>query len=203
MDRIGVFGGTFDPIHYGHLNAAAQAAVAFELSKIIFVPAGLPWQKAGRAIADSNHRFNMVLIATAANPVFEVSRIEVDQAGPSITADTLRTFAADPAFSNAEFFFITGADALSSLSTWREYPELLDLATFVGVTRPGHDLPEESDTTATIRLLEVPGMDISSTALRERFATGGSVDYLTPGSVSAYALKHSLFGTRDDAGQNG
>lgn len=190
--RIGVLGGTFDPIHYGHLNAAAQAADSLGLDRVIFVPAGLPWQKHDRDIAHASHRFNMCLLATAGNPIFDVSRIEIDRDGPTYTAPTLRELAAQDAYRGADIYFITGADALGSLPTWHEYPALLELATFVGVTRPGHDL-ETSDDAGSYRLLATPGIDISSSMIRDRIARGESIDYLLPWPVISYLRKYALY----------
>lgn len=193
IDRIGVFGGTFDPIHYGHLSAAAQAADALRLARVIFVPAGDPWQKSDRQIVGSDHRFNMCMLATAGNPLFEVSRSEIDRPGPSYTAETLRGLKDDPQLGGADLYFITGADALAGLGSWNEYPEILELATFVGVTRPGHELEIATSDSGTYRLLSTPGIDVSSSMIRDRVCRGDSIDYLLPWPVISYIRKYRLY----------
>ena len=134
--RIGVMGGTFDPIHHGHLVAASEVADQFGLDEVIFVPTGHPWQKSGESAAE--HRYLMTVIATAANPSFTVSRVDIDRPGPTYTKDTLTDLrAAEP---DAEWFFITGADALAAIMSWKDVDELFALAHFIGVTRPGYTL---------------------------------------------------------------
>src|SRR5688500_3114467 len=132
--RLGVMGGTFDPIHVGHLVIASEVAYALGLDEVVFVPAGRPWQKEGRAVSPGEDRYEMVRLATADDPRFTASRMEVDREGPTYTADTLRALAGD----GTELFFITGADALAQVPTWREPEALFALATFVGATRPGY-----------------------------------------------------------------
>ena len=136
--RLGVMGGTFDPIHHGHLVAASEVAHLFALDEVVFVPTGQPWQKADRAVTAAEHRYLMTVIATAADPRFTVSRVDIDRDGPTYTVDTLRDLHAQRP--DAELFFITGADALGSILTWRDPPTCCDLAHFVAVTRPGHDV---------------------------------------------------------------
>src|SRR3954468_19634007 len=135
MTRLGVMGGTFDPIHYGHLVTAEEALGQFDLDEVVFVPTGRPWMKTHNHGSPAEDRYLMVVIATASNPRFSVSRIEIDREGPTYTVDTLRQLA-DP---DTELFFITGADALSGILTWDRSEELFELAHFVGVTRPGYD----------------------------------------------------------------
>ena len=137
--RIGVMGGTFDPIHHGHLVAASEVGHFFSLDEVIFVPTGQPWQKEGRRVSAAEDRYLMTVIATASNPRFSVSRVDIDRPGPTYTIDTLRDLRAQRG-PDAEFFFITGADALEQMMTWQDADELFKLAHFVGCTRPGHRL---------------------------------------------------------------
>src|SRR6058998_2993889 len=138
--RIGVMGGTFDPIHHGHLVAASEVASLFGLDEVIFVPTGEPWQKGHRQVSPAEHRYLMAVIATASNPRFWVSRVDIDRAGPTFTIDTLRDLRGQRP--DAELFFITGADALEQILSWKDAEELFDLARFVGVTRPGYRLSD-------------------------------------------------------------
>ncbi|HLI38402.1 MAG TPA: nicotinate-nucleotide adenylyltransferase, partial [Streptosporangiaceae bacterium] len=137
--RIGVMGGTFDPIHHGHLVAASEVAHIFALDEVVFVPTGQPWQKEGREVSPAEDRYLMTVIATASNPRFSVSRVDIDRSGPTYTIDTLRDLRgqAGPA---DELFFITGADALATMLSWHDVDELFSLAHFIGCTRPGHRL---------------------------------------------------------------
>lgn len=192
VPRIGVLGGTFDPIHHGHLLGANEAARAFDLDQVIFVPAGQPWQKNGRKIAPADARYEMVVIATAANPLFSVSRLEIDRPGNTYTVDTLRELRAEHG-QQAELFFIIGADALSGLSTWHEPAELLTMVHFIGLTRDGYRLAEGSLGEAEFSLLEVPTLDISSTRCRDRFRAGLSLRYLVPDDVIGYISKRGLY----------
>src|SRR3984885_12288134 len=138
--RLGVMGGSFDPIHNGHLVAASEVASLFELDEVVFVPSGQPWQKQ-RQVSAAEDRYLMTVIATAANPRFSVSRVDIDRGGPTYTVDTLRDLAAERGY-DTEFFFITGADALGAILSWRDAEELVVLAHFVGCTRPGHALAD-------------------------------------------------------------
>ena len=196
MQRIGVMGGTFDPIHHGHLVAASEVASSFNLDEVVFVPTGAPWQKSDRAVSPAEDRYLMTVIATASDPRFSVSRVDIDRDGPTYTLDTLRDLrAAYP--DSEEFFFITGADALAQLLTWRDVEALFALAHFVGVTRPGHTLADPGLPTGEVSLVEVPALAISSTDIRERVATGRPVDYLVPEGVARYVGKRGLY--RQDA----
>jgi nicotinate-nucleotide adenylyltransferase len=192
--RIGVMGGTFDPIHHGHLVAASEVRSRFDLDEVVFVPTGAPWQKSDRQVTPSEHRYLMTVIATAANPHFTVSRVDIDRDGPTYTIDTLRDLhAANP---DAELFFITGADAMAQILSWRDHEELFDLAHFVGVTRPGHPMtPETLDGLPADRvtLMEIPALAISSTDCRERVGAGEPVWYLVPDGVVQYIGKHGLY----------
>ncbi len=187
-------GGTFDPIHLGHLVAAEQIRADLALDEVVFIPAGQPWQKA-RAVTPAEHRYLMTVLATAANPAFSVSRLEVDAEGPTYTVDTLR--ALRRRLADEDLFFITGADAILSILTWRDATECLELAEFVAATRPGHDLSdlEETGIRDKVMAVDVPALAISSTDVRERIAAGRPVTYLIPREVEQYARKHGLYGT--------
>jgi nicotinate-nucleotide adenylyltransferase len=190
--RIGVMGGTFDPIHHGHLSAANEVRHRYALDEVVFVPTGQPWQKEHRAVSAAEDRYLMTVIATASNPRFSVSRVEVDRPGPTYTVETLRTLRGE--HKDAELFFITGADALAQILTWRDADDLFDLAHFVGVSRPGYapvDVGGFPD--GTVTLLEVPALAISSSDLRARVADGQPVHYLAPDGVVQYIRKRNLY----------
>jgi nicotinate-nucleotide adenylyltransferase len=189
--RLGVMGGTFDPVHHGHLVAAAEVAGEFDLDEVVFVPTGLPWQKGERAVSAAEHRYLMTVIATASNPRFTVSRVDVDRTGPTYTIDTLRDLHAERP--GSELHFITGADALAAILTWKDAEELFGLARFVGVTRPGHDLSTDGLPPDRVSLLEVPALAISSTECRERARRGRPPWYLVPDGVVQYIAKHQLY----------
>ncbi|MGQ2911589.1 nicotinate-nucleotide adenylyltransferase [Aeromicrobium sp.] len=192
--RVGVMGGTFDPIHHGHLVAASEVQSWFDLDEVVFVPTGRPWQKADREVSTAEHRYLMTVIATAANPRFEVSRVDIDRDGPTYTIDTLRDLAAD--MPDADLYFITGADAMAAILTWRDHEELFELAHFVGCTRPGHEMDEqtlEGLPVERITLVEIPALAISSTDCRVRVTSGEPVWYLVPDGVVQYIGKHRLY----------
>lgn len=168
--RLGVMGGTFDPIHHGHLVAASEVAALFHLDEVMFVPTGEPWQKSQRAVSPAEDRYLMTVIATASNPQFSVSRIDIDRGGPTYTIDTLRDLKAQN--DDADLFFITGADALAQILTWRNAEELFSLSHFIGVTRPGHVLTDDGLPEGGVSLVEVPALAISSTDCRARVAQG-------------------------------
>src|SRR5690606_4912629 len=189
--RIGVMGGTFDPIHHGHLVAASEVQSVFGLDEVIFVPTGRPWPKAAREISDPEHRYLMTVVATAANPVFTVSRVDIDRPGATYTIDTLRDLHREQP--EADLFFITGADALQNILTWKDTEEIFDLAHFVGVTRPGHELDTSGLPEDGVTLSEVPAMAISSTDCRTRVAAGAPVWYLVPDGVVQYINKYALY----------
>src|SRR5438552_9115318 len=179
--RLGVMGGTFDPIHHGHLVAASEVAQFFMLDEVVFVPTGQPWQKDDRKVSPSEDRYLMTVIATASNPRFSVSRIDIDRGGPTYTIDTLRDLhAARP---DAELFFITGADALARIMSWRDVDELFSLAHFVGCTRPGHQLTVTGLPDGKVSLIEIPALTISSSACRARVAKGEPIWYLVPDGI--------------------
>jgi len=187
--RIGVMGGTFDPIHHGHLVAASEVAHSFDLDEVVFVPTGEPWQKEN--VSPSEHRYLMTVIATASNPDFTVSRVDIDRDGPTYTIDTLRDLKQERP--DAELFFISGADAVAQILSWRDHDELWDLAHFVAVSRPGHVLSTAGLPTENVSQLEVPALSISSTACRGRVSDGQPVWYLVPDGVVQYIAKHHLY----------
>ena len=191
--RLGVMGGTFDPIHHGHLVAASEVAQWFDLDEVVFVPTAQPWQKSG--VSPSEHRYLMTVIATASNPRFTVSRVDIDREGPTYTIDTLRDLKSDRP--EAELFFITGADALAQILSWRDHDELWDLAHFVAVSRPGHVLSTDGLPTDDVSQLEVPALAISSTDCRDRVQRGHPVWYLVPDGVVQYIAKHHLYRSKE------
>ncbi|WP_168627714.1 MULTISPECIES: nicotinate-nucleotide adenylyltransferase [unclassified Cryobacterium] len=187
--RIGVMGGTFDPIHHGHLVAASEVAQSFDLDEVVFVPTGEPYQK--RDVTAGEHRYLMTVIATASNPRFTVSRVDIDRGGPTYTIDTLREL--QSARPDAELFFISGADAVAQILEWKNAEQLFDLAHFVAVTRPGHNLTISGLPQEHVSLLEVPALAISSTDCRSRVSRGFPVWYLVPDGVVQYISKYRLY----------
>jgi nicotinate-nucleotide adenylyltransferase len=190
--RIGVFGGTFDPVHNGHLVAASEVAHALELAEVIFVPTGQPWQKEDRDLAAAEDRYLMTVIATASDSLFSVSRVDIDRPGETYTVDTLRELRAQRGPS-AEFFFIMGADALSGVSTWHNTENLFSMAHFVGCTRPGHSIDANGLGRQGFTLIGIPALEISSTACRERVRAGRPIRYLVPDGVIQYIAKRGLY----------
>lgn len=190
--RLGVMGGTFDPIHHGHLVAASEVQHWFHLDEVVFVPTGQPWQKTDRDVTPAEDRYLMTVIATASNPVFSVSRVDIDRAGPTYTADTLRDLRAHYG-DETELFFITGADALGQILSWRDHDELFDLAHFVGCTRPGHDLSAVGLPEGKVTLVEVPALAISSSECRQRVAGDEPIWYLVPDGIVQYINKRGLY----------
>ena len=190
--RLGVMGGTFDPIHHGHLVAASEVASVFDLDEVVFVPTGEPWQKDHREVSSSEDRYLMTVIATASNPRFSVSRVDIDRPGPTYTIDTLRELRALRG-EQTEFFFITGADALSKMMSWQDAADLFKLAHFVGCTRPGHQLSTAGLPSDQISLIEIPALSISSTECRQRVGAGEPVWYLVPDGVVQYIAKRGLY----------
>jgi len=197
--RIGIMGGTFDPIHHGHLVAASEVADRFALDEVVFVPTGQPWQKGDVKVSPAEDRYLMTVIATASNPRFHVSRVDIDRAGPTYTVDTLRDLREAYGY-EAELFFITGADALDRILSWKDAELMFKLAHFIGVTRPGFELTDAHLPADTVSLVEVPAMAISSTACRARVAAGKPVWYLVPDGVVQYIAKRSLYRSSDSAG---
>ncbi len=208
--KVGVMGGTFDPIHNGHLVAGSEVAHRFGLDEVIFVPTGQPWQKTGderhnaapvvsaRDVSPAEDRYLMTVIATASNPQFAVSRVDIDREGNTYTVDTLRDLRR--LLPDAELYFITGADALESILSWQDFDEVFSLARFIGVSRPGYELsathlakhlrelPHD-----TLQMLEIPALAISSTECRARAAAGQPVWYLVPDGVVQYIAKRGLY----------
>ena len=187
--RIGIMGGTFDPIHHGHLVAASEVQQRFSLDEVIFVPTGQPWMKSTVTVGE--HRYLMTVIATAANPRFTVSRVDIDRSGPTYTVDTLRDLKAQ--YPDDELFFITGADAVAQILEWKDVAEIWELAQLVAVSRPGHPLSVNGLPEDRVHSLEVPALAISSTDCRERVARGWPVWYLVPDGVVQYIGKHGLY----------
>jgi nicotinate-nucleotide adenylyltransferase len=201
LNRLGVMGGTFDPVHHGHLVAASEVQSMFDLDEVVFVPTGEPWQKAGtpresvspkEEVSPKEHRYLMTVIATASNPRFSVSRVDLERPGPTFTIDTLRDLREEHG-KDVDLFFITGADALAQILTWKDADALFELAHFVGVTRPGHTLSGAGLPQQRVSLLEVPAMAISSTDCRARVRAGEPVWYLVPDGVVQYIAKHRLY----------
>ena len=193
--RLGVMGGTFDPIHHGHLVAASEVAAEFELDEVVFVPSGVPWQKTHREVSQPEDRYLMTVIATASNPRFSVSRVDIDRPGNTYTVDTLKDLRAERG-DDVDLFFITGADAVRQILTWHGAEELFDLAHFVGVTRPGVPMTEkdlEHLPSDGVTLLEVPALAISSTDCRDRVQRSQPIWYLVPDGIVQYIAKRGLY----------
>lgn len=190
-------GGTFDPIHNGHLVAASEVADLFELDEVVFVPTGQPWQK-GRQVSPGEDRYLMTVIATASNPRFSVSRVDIDRGGPTYTRDTLRDLhRLNP---DSDLYFITGADALATILSWQDLEEMFATARFVGVSRPGYELGSEhlADVLRglpddALTLVEIPALAISSTDCRRRAQESRPLWYLMPDGVVQYISKRELY----------
>jgi nicotinate-nucleotide adenylyltransferase len=190
--RLGVMGGTFDPVHHGHLVAASEVAARYDLSEVVFVPTGQPWQKSNRQVTPAEDRYLMTVLATASNPQFSVSRVDIDREGLTYTIDTLREL--HEAHPRVELFFITGADALAQIFEWHSPQELFDLAHFVGVTRPGYTLEmDDRFPPGAVSLVEVPALTISSSDCRDRVRRGLPIWYLVPDTVVRYVDKRQLY----------
>lgn len=197
--KIGIMGGTFNPIHYGHLVTAEEALAQFKLDKVVFVPSGHPPHKEDKEVLPPEERYLITAMAIASNPHFFISRIEIDRKGPSYAIDTVREF--QRIYGNEiEIFFITGADAIFEILTWRDAEMLYDMCKFIAATRPGyclekfkklHLLPEKGDLTKkpVIYFMEVPALAISSTDIRERVRKNKPIRYLLPESVANYIHK--------------
>ena len=184
-------GGTFDPIHHGHLVAASEVGDRFALDEVVFVPTGQPWQK-GSTVSPAEDRYLMTVIATASNPRFRVSRVDVDRPRPTYTVDTLKDLRREYG-GEAQLYFITGADALAKILSWKDVAELFRLAHFVGVTRPGFTLSDAHLPANSVSLVQVPAMAISSSDCRARVAVGKSIWYLVPDGVVQYIAKRQLY----------
>jgi nicotinate-nucleotide adenylyltransferase len=190
--RIGIMGGTFDPIHHGHLVAASEVADRFGLDEVVFVPTGEPWQKGGVTVSAREDRYLMTVIATSSNPRFQVSRVDIDRPGPTYTVDTLRDLRVEYG-PKAQLFFITGADALEKLLSWKDTEQMFEMAHFIGVTRPGFPLSNAHLPADVVTLVQVPAMAISSTDCRSRVADGKPIWYLVPDGVVQYIAKRRLY----------
>jgi nicotinate-nucleotide adenylyltransferase len=201
MDRtpgrqLGVMGGTFDPIHYGHLVTAEEALHQFGLDEVLFVPTGAPWMKEHEVVSPAEDRYLMTVIATASNPRFRVSRAEIDREGPTYTIDTLRDLREETG-GDADLFFITGADAVLEIFQWKDPGEMFDLAHFIAATRPGYDIAAFEKHAANhhpgITVMNIPALAISSTDIRDRVAAGRPIRYLVPEGVNSYVQKAGLY----------
>jgi len=198
--RIGISGGTFDPIHYGHLIIAEEIRESLSLDKIVFIPVGLtPHKKVGH-VTEACHRYNMVCEAISTNPFFEVSRIEMDREGYTYTIDTLRQLK-EIYGDDTELFFIIGADVLFDLATWKDYEQVFSMCDFVAVSRPGYKRSEiarevkrlEKKFNARIHLADARLIEISSTLIRENVKKGKSIKYLVPEAVERYIYEKGLY----------
>ena len=196
--RLGIMGGTFDPIHYGHLVTAEQAREALALDLVLFMPAGSPAFKQDREVTSPEDRYAMTVLATAANPSFYASRFEIDRPGVTYTVDTLKALrSAYP--ENVHLYFITGADAIIDIVTWHDATEIASLATLIAATRPGYDIRQAQARIAAsgidfdVRYIQIPALAISSTNIRDRVRLGKSVRYLTSESVMGYINKNRLY----------
>jgi nicotinate-nucleotide adenylyltransferase len=186
-------GGTFDPIHYGHLVTAEEALDQFDLDEVVFLPTGRPWMKAHEVISEAEDRYLMIVIATASNPLFSVSRMEVDRDGPTYTVETLRALKQERG-PKTDLFFITGADAMLEILQWKEPQELFELAHFIAATRPGYDIASfEAPKHPGVTVMNVPALAISSTDIRVRVAGGHPIRYLVPEGVKSYIEKAGLY----------
>jgi nicotinate-nucleotide adenylyltransferase len=193
--RLGIMGGTFDPIHHGHLVTAEEAVVQFQLDTVVFVPTGQPWMKADREVSPAEARYLMTVVATASNPRFTVSRIEIDRDGPTYAVETLRRLAAE--HPDAELYFITGADAILEIVEWKDPDEALSLAHFIAATRPGHDLSRLEAAAAAhaprVTVMKIPALAISSSDIRARVREGRAIRYLLPEGVKSFIEKAALY----------
>ena len=197
--RVGVFGGTFDPIHLGHLAAARAIQTTLKLDKVIFVPAGQPWMKAGTPVSPVKHRVEMVRLAVARRKAFELSTVEADRPGPSYAVDTMDTLRRQLG-SSSDLFFLLGSDALMDIAKWKEPQRLIQLCQLVAFARPGFGLPVIGDLEAAVPgvsqrviFVEVPQRDIRAIAIRQRIAEGRSIQRLVPRAVERYILEHDLY----------
>ncbi len=194
--RLGVMGGTFDPIHYGHLVAAEEALHQFELDQVVFVPTGDPWMKEHAVVSPAEDRYLMTVIATASDAKFRVSRMEIDREGPTYTVDTLRDLRTELR-ATTDLFFVTGADAMLEIFQWKDPAELFELAHLIAATRPGYDLEAFTANTPQghpdVTVMQVPALAISSTDIRARVAAGRPIRYLLPEGVTTYIEKAGLY----------
>ncbi len=194
--RLGVMGGTFDPIHYGHLVTAEEALSQFSLDEVVFVPTGQPWMKAEREVSPAEDRYLMTVIATSSNPRFSVSRLEIERDGPTYTVETLRALRAEVG-DGCELFFVTGADAMLEIFQWKAPDEVLEQAHFIAATRPGYDIARFEQAAPTrhpnVSVMDIPALAISSSDIRRRVAAGQPIRYLVPEGVKTYIEKAALY----------
>jgi nicotinate-nucleotide adenylyltransferase len=205
IKSLGILGGTFDPIHYGHIVAAECARDAFELDRVILIPAARPPHKDLEGVLDSRHRFNMVELAAGDNPDFEVSSMELDRKGLSYTVETVASF--QQIYPAADIYFILGTDALLLIKTWKELDRLIKLCRFILVTRPGYQLNLDDDSFRDIPsslwdktlILPIPGLFISSSDIRQRVSEGKTIKYLVPAAVGKYIEDNNLYQDKEGA----
>jgi nicotinate-nucleotide adenylyltransferase len=194
--RLGVMGGTFDPIHHGHLVTAEEALGQFDLDEVVFLPTGQPWMKTHNHVSPAEDRSLMVVVATASNPRFSVSRLEIDREGPTYTVETLRALQ-ESREDHPELFFITGADAMLEIFAWKDPDDVLELAHFIAATRPGYDIPSFEQGAPTrnprVSVMTIPALAISSTDVRLRVKEGRPIRYLLPEGVKSYIEKAGLY----------
>lgn len=196
--RIGVLGGTFDPIHLGHLVAASEARHELELDQVVFVPAGRPWQR--KSYSDGEDRFMMTVLAVSAHPRFAASRVELDRRGPTYTVDTLQALR-DFWGGEVELYFITGADSAAAIRTWHEPGRLGQVAEVVALTRGGTDpgvFEVEEEGLPRVRVVEMPRIDVSGTEVRARVRAGRPIDFLVPAEVAAYIKERGLYASSEE-----
>ena len=197
--RVGILGGTFDPIHIGHLVTAEAVRYEYQLDKVIFIPAAIPPHKQAQAVTEARHRYIMTVLATYSNPYFEVSPIEMNRPGPSYTIDTIYELI-DKYGENTDFYFITGADTIQEIPTWDRIEELLGICEFIAATRQGC-LPNVDNIkeyfgelgAKRIHRLNTPELEISSTDIRSRIKNGISIKYIVPLPVEQYIYKEGLY----------
>lgn len=194
--RLGVMGGTFDPIHHGHLLTAEEALWQFHLDEVVFVPTGVPWMKEHEVVSPAEDRYLMTVVATASNPRFRVSRVEIDREGSTYTVDTLRLLREqEPA--DTELFFVTGADAMLEILQWKDPHEVLAMARFIAATRPGYEIADFEEGAPTehpnVTVMRIPALAISSSDIRQRVREGKPIRYLVPEGVKSYVEKAGLY----------
>lgn len=196
--RLGIMGGTFDPIHYGHLVTAEEALVQFNLDRVVFMPTGHPVRKTHRHVSSAEDRYLMTVVATASNPDFEVSRLEIERPGDTYTVDTMLQLR-EIHGPKSDLFFISGADAVREILTWKDADRFAELCTFIAATRPGFDAEvgpiagPEGTPRLKVESMEVPALAISSSDIRARVAAKRPIRYLLPESVAAYIEKNGLY----------
>lgn len=195
LRRIGFMGGTFDPIHNGHLVCAEEARLQFRLDEVVFVPTGEPWQKEG--VSPAEDRYLLTVLATASNCHFSVSRIDIDRGGPTYTVDTLQAFRSFYG-NEAEMFFITGTDAVAEILSWKDPESVLGQAHFIAAGRPGYELSEDTEELfeGRVSVMEIPALAISSTDIRRRVAEGRTIRYLLPREVREFIERRGMYGTQ-------